>query len=663
MGTTADKLNKLLETKANIKQAIINKGVDVSDDTKFADYPAKIADIIVGDAGDLIFYKNLYDARTSNGTSMKGLFSYAAGDLDLSNLDTSKVSDMSYMFSSCSSNYLDLSKFDTSKVTNMSNMFTSCSSEINIDGWDTSKVTNTNYMFQNFSNKNKYLDLSVLDFSNVTNAGSMFASCDLDYIDIRNCNFNLSKIFVGSSNNSPFYQASGKILDLSNYDITGLKSTYYLCGFSNFSTVNLTNWKTTEVTNMNSAFYYMTSLQELIIPDWDMTNVTNTSNMFYNNSKLVKIDLSRSNNITLSKITPLIPSKTKAAPGTILVPEDLDRATYDALIAKYWMPIGAACADNVTSCTIASVDEIMPGKSVKVYLGAYEPWYADLNKIEIVVLDESIATIDEDNVITSTGVLGDIVLEARIKDTQEVVGTKTIAVSEVDNYPNIVKVMITGNPSSTTTVFKINESNVALNKLTKESDNFYSYDAGNPITSVNFNTSYVSHIIKLNTSNITSFKQAFYHSSSNPIIYICTEMFNTSNVTSMHWMFYNCRSLPSLDLSNWDTSNVTSMDSMFYGCELLTDLDLSSFDMSKVTNTSNMFANCTNLTNLQAPRNINTNMDLGYRTLLTHDSLMSVINNLMPQTSTKTLTLGATNLAKLTDEEKAIATNKGWTLK
>lgn len=29
---------------------------------------------------------------------------------------------------------------------------------------------------------------------------------------------------------------------------------------------------------------------------------------------------------------------------------------------------------------------------------------------------------------------------------------------------------------------------------------------------------------------------------------------------------------------------------------------------------------------------------------------------------TKTLTLGATNLAKLTDEEKAIATNKGWVL-
>jgi hypothetical protein len=42
---------------------------------------------------------------------------------------------------------------------------------------------------------------------------------------------------------------------------------------------------------------------------------------------------------------------------------------------------------------------------------------------------------------------------------------------------------------------------------------------------------------------------------------------------------------------------------------------------------------------------------------------MSIINNLKETTSTKTLTLGAINLAKLSDEEKAIGVNKGWTLK
>jgi hypothetical protein len=64
-----------------------------------------------------------------------------------------------------------------------------------------------------------------------------------------------------------------------------------------------------------------------------------------------------------------------------------------------------------------------------------------------------------------------------------------------------------------------------------------------------------------------------------------------------------------------------------------------------------------------APKNINISLNFSYCAYLTHDSLMSIINNLATVTSTKTLTLGTTNLAKLSDEEKAIATNKGWTVK
>lgn len=59
------------------------------------------------------------------------------------------------------------------------------------------------------------------------------------------------------------------------------------------------------------------------------------------------------------------------------------------------------------------------------------------------------------------------------------------------------------------------------------------------------------------------------------------------------------------------------------------------------------------------------NFNVSTCTKLTHDSLMSIINTLKDYsstTTTKTCTLGATNLAKLTDAEKAIATQKGWTL-
>ena len=61
--------------------------------------------------------------------------------------------------------------------------------------------------------------------------------------------------------------------------------------------------------------------------------------------------------------------------------------------------------------------------------------------------------------------------------------------------------------------------------------------------------------------------------------------------------------------------------------------------------------------------NLKVNLDLSPCPNLTHDSLMNVINEAADVTaSPKTLTLGADNLAKLTAEEKAIATNKGWTL-
>ena len=52
---------------------------------------------------------------------------------------------------------------------------------------------------------------------------------------------------------------------------------------------------------------------------------------------------------------------------------------------------------------------------------------------------------------------------------------------------------------------------------------------------------------------------------------------------------------------------------------------------------------------------------------LTHDSLLSILNALEDKTSdnsgtTWTIGLGPTNIAKLTANEKAIATQKGWTI-
>lgn len=109
-----------------------------------------------------------------------------------------------------------------------------------------------------------------------------------------------------------------------------------------------------------------------------------------------------------------------------------------------------------------------------------------------------------------------------------------------------------------------------------------------------------------------------------------------------------------------DTANVTDMGSMFSKCTNLKTIP--QFDTANVTNMSFMFEGCTSLEQIHMV-NIGTNLDISASTLFTRDALLEIIGNLMAQTSgSKKLTMGATNLAKLTEEDKAIATNKGWTL-
>ena len=69
------------------------------------------------------------------------------------------------------------------------------------------------------------------------------------------------------------------------------------------------------------------------------------------------------------------------------------------------------------------------------------------------------------------------------------------------------------------------------------------------------------------------------------------------------------------------------------------------------------------MTNAILPKMNLTDWDLNY-CKLTVDSLVSVLNALqqLDEGTSYTCTIGSDNLVKLTDEQKAIATNKHWTL-
>ena len=76
------------------------------------------------------------------------------------------------------------------------------------------------------------------------------------------------------------------------------------------------------------------------------------------------------------------------------------------------------------------------------------------------------------------------------------------------------------------------------------------------------------------------------------------ENLNTSNVKNMSGMFALCSNLETLDLSHFNTEKVTTMVQMFYGCTKLHDLNISSFNTENVTSMNQMFGGCSSLDSL-----------------------------------------------------------------
>lgn len=174
---------------------------------------------------------------------------------------------------------------------------------------------------------------------------------------------------------------------------------------------------------------------------------------------------------------------------------------------------------------------------------------------------------------------------------------------------------------------------------------------------------------------------------------------DTSNITNMKYMFYNCKYMLESPLLN--TSNTINMLQMFSGCNKL--IKIKSLNTINTKNMNNIFRNCLKLTtvpllkansiidiyqaflycgelttiggleNLGQAYEITQNanyssyrLDFASCNKLTHESLMNVINNLYDiktkGCNAQQLVLGSTNIAKLTSEELAIGTSKGWSI-
>ena len=197
---------------------------------------------------------------------------------------------------------LDLSNFDTSKVTNMSHMFNGMRNltTLNLSNFNTSNVTNMGGMFFNMTNLTT-LDLSNFDTSHVTNMGSMFYGMS-NVTTLNISSFNTSQVTIMGG---MFYGMSSLItLNLSNFDTsntTDMRSMFN--GMTNLASLNISSFNTKNVENMSGMFSRLQKVEHLDLSHFRTDKVTNMGSMFYQMSALKTINLSHFNTANVTDMS------------------------------------------------------------------------------------------------------------------------------------------------------------------------------------------------------------------------------------------------------------------------------------------------------------------------------------------------------------------------
>ena len=136
---------------------------------------------------------------TSSVTDMSFMFygQNGLGTIDVSGLDTSKVTTFDHMFAHCKASIIGIENWDTSSATNMNALFHTCMNKsFDVSNFNTSKVTAFTQMFQNCWNATEIKGLENFDTSNGIDFQEMFLNCEkLKYLDLSS--FDTSKAVDG----------------------------------------------------------------------------------------------------------------------------------------------------------------------------------------------------------------------------------------------------------------------------------------------------------------------------------------------------------------------------------------------------------------------------------------------------------------------------------
>ena len=599
---------------------------------------------------------------TSNATAMDSMFARCSQltSLDISNFDTSNVINMAQMFIDCKLlTEIDVSHFNTENCANMSSMFYGCANveALDVSNFNTENCTNLSYMFNGCA-KLKTLDVSHFNTENCTDVGAMFNGCkELTQLDLSGWktsnNFSMYRMFADCIKLTS--------LNIKNFDtsnVTNMEYTFYNCQL--LPSLDVSHFDTSSVIYMNWTFGNCYKLQSLNVSNFKTSNVKTMACMFYN--------------------CELIPS--------------LNVSSFDTKNVTDMSNMFRACR-ALTSLNVSNFET----SNVINFASMFD----NCSRLESINLDK-LSTKSATNIsamFASCPKLKSLNLKGF--DTSNVVNMGSLFYSDNELTSVDVSGWDTGKVTNMSYMF------YGCKKLT--SLNLDSWDTRN-VKLFQYMFSICSSLNNLNvghfkTDNATNF--AYMFSNCTSLTTVNTKNWNTSNVTEFSCMFDMCTKLVSVDVSNWDTGNATSFYGMFYCCTASnlnlenfkftkcattqymlsntpsiikinnkmtpvlkntysmfggykgTSLDLTGFDISNSTNNDG-FISGVNLTDLKPPSNIATSITIN-APKLSVDSLVAIMNNLVPAAKhTQTLTIGADNIKKLTEEQLAVAISKNWSV-
>ncbi len=243
--------------------------------------------------------------NTDKVTNMSYMFSGCSSltSLDVTHFNTENVKYMNNMFYSCSSlTSLDVTHFNTAKVGNMNGMFSSCSklTSLDVTHFNTANVTIMNNMFYNCSALTS-LDVTKFDTRNVTNMESMFESCfKLTSLDVTK--FNTANV---KYMNCMFYSCSSLTsLDVTHFNTANVTNMVRMfSGCSKLTSLDVTKFNTEKVTDMSYMFTSCLKLTSLDVTNFNTMNVKNMISMFYDCSALTSLDVTQFNTAKVTNMS------------------------------------------------------------------------------------------------------------------------------------------------------------------------------------------------------------------------------------------------------------------------------------------------------------------------------------------------------------------------